>query len=128
MHVEAGSSVALKCLVNKAMYRPRFVFWYRNKVRLVNSDEDGVTIVDDVKRADRPKSVARTPGNSPESDVISYWRNSDDLVAEGLKFKAAEAVTSYLTIKSATAKDSGTYSCAPDNARPAKINLHVIKG
>ena len=44
MHVEAGSSIALKCLVSKGLHRPKFVFWYRDKVRLVNSYTDGVTI------------------------------------------------------------------------------------
>ena len=44
MHVETGSSIALKCLVSKGLHRPKFVFWYRDKVRLVNSYSDGVTI------------------------------------------------------------------------------------
>ena len=48
MHVEAGSSVALKCLVSKGLHRPKYVHWYRDKVRLVNSLRDGVTIVDNV--------------------------------------------------------------------------------
>ena len=47
MHVEAGSSIALKCLVSKGLHRPKFVFWYRDKVRLVNSYTDGVTIKGD---------------------------------------------------------------------------------
>ena len=39
-----------------------------------------------------------------------------------------ETVTSVLTIHEASSKHSGRYQCAPDNTRPAAINLHVIQG
>ena len=73
---------------------------------------------------------------SPDSDVISYWRNPDATVhGSGTSSGTSPSgdgshsvVTSFLTITSVNAGDSGNYSCAPDNARPAKVNLHVIKG
>ena len=137
MHVEAGSSVALKCLVSKGLHRPKYVHWYRDKVRLVNSLRDGVTIVDNVD--DVSDAVGRgggggDDGRSPDGDVISYWRNPETTVAGdggaggGAGYSDRDTVTSYLTISSVTAVNSGNYSCEPDNARPAKINLHVIKG
>ena len=139
MHVEAGSSVALKCLVSKGLHRPKYVHWYRDKVRLVNSLRDGVTIVDNVD--DISDAVGRGGGGgdddrrSPDGDVISYWRNPETTVAGdggagrgGAGYSDRDTVTSYLTISSVTAVNSGNYSCEPDNARPAKINLHVIKG
>ena len=73
--------------------------------------------------------------------MISYWRNPEldpdgslsstgslRRHGQGVGGDTVDTVTSYLTISSVTAKDSGNYSCAPDNARPAIINLHVIKG
>ena len=52
MHVEAGSSVALRCIVTHAMLRPKFVFWYRDRHGLSNSRssyaKDSITITDNI--------------------------------------------------------------------------------
>jgi len=141
MHVEAGSSIALKCLVSKGLHRPKFVFWYRDKVRLVNSYTDGVTIKDNVDEIPTASEAVVENGSidsdlSPDGDVISYWRNPDAAVQGSVTSSETTSpsadgshsvVTSFLTITSVNAGDSGNYSCAPDNARPAKVNLHVIK-
>ena len=54
MHVEAGSSVALRCIVTNAMLRPKFVFWYRDKHGLSNSRssyaKDSITITDNINK------------------------------------------------------------------------------
>ena len=53
-----------------------------------------------------------------EEEEVGVALNDVVVAAAGLTDLSAEV----------TAKDSGNYSCAPDNARPAIINLHVIKG
>lgn len=49
---------------------------------------------------------------------------------DDLRSPASEStIVSVLTIRDAARSvHSGRYECAPDNIRPASINLHVIKG
>lgn len=36
--------------------------------------------------------------------------------------------TSVLSVRNATAKHGGNYTCAPANARPSSVYVHVLKG
>ena len=160
MHVEAGSSVALRCIVTNAMLRPKFVFWYRDKHGLSNSRssyaKDSITITDNInKHVDGVEDIVISDlsqnlnqqlsgsndgrsqsmvGNS--DNRITFWnRNNNDyndindMDSSAMKSVShEETVTSVLTIHEASSKHSGRYQCAPDNTRPAAINLHVIKG
>ena len=104
MHVEAGSSVVLKCSVSDYLTKPTFIFWYRDDQRLIHS-ENGVTIVDNVN----------DEKNIIDSNLAPAWHQSTELY-------------SILTIKEASSPFSGRYSCVPDNLRPSSINIHVILG
>jgi hypothetical protein len=104
MHVEAGSSVVLKCSVSDYLKRPTFIFWYRNDERLING-LNGVTIGDNVDNNDVTDSASQP----------AWKRDSSSLY-------------SILTVKEASSIFSGKYSCAPDTSRPASINVHVILG
>ena len=169
MHVEAGSSVVLRCIVTNAILRPRFVFWYRDKVVLLNSRtlyaRESITIRDDINNnLDDDDKVIRNFSRS------SYFSTSNKRLSErsgiqtnedlnmmknkqGLTFGNRnkndntemsevnfstmkpistilnlKTVTSILRIHEASSKHSGHYQCAPDNTKPAAINLHVIQG
>ena len=158
MHVEAGSSVALRCIVTNAMLRPKFVFWYRDKHGLSNSRssyaKDSITITDNInKHVDGVEDIVisdqilnqrlsgSNDGSSPSmvgnsDNRITFWNRNDndyndinDMDSSAMKSVShEETVTSVLTIHEASSKHSGRYQCAPDNTRPAAINLHVIKG
>jgi hypothetical protein len=39
-----------------------------------------------------------------------------------------ETFTNYLLIRDVTVNDSGKYACAPSNADPASIMVHVVNG
>jgi hypothetical protein len=39
-----------------------------------------------------------------------------------------ETFTNYLLIRAVTVNDSGKYACAPSNADPASIMVHVVNG
>ena len=158
MHVEAGSSVALRCIVTNAMLRPKFVFWYRDKHGLSNSRssyaKDSITITDNINKhvdgvediviSDQILNQRLSGGNDGSSQSmvgksdnrITFWnRNNNDyndindMDSSAMKSVShEETVTSVLTIHEASSKHSGRYQCAPDNTRPAAINLHVIQG
>ena len=159
MHVEAGSSVALRCIVTNAMLRPKFVFWYRDKVGLSNSRtsyaRESITITDNINQnLDGDDKVIRDLSRSSdfstsnkrlsersgiqtnEDNRVTFWNRNknDNREMNEANFNAMKAVshdqtvTSILTIHEASSKHSGRYQCAPDNTRPAAINLHVIQG
>ena len=160
MHVEAESSVALRCIVTNAMLRPKFVFWYRDKQGLSHSRssyaKDKITITDNINKnldgvddivisdLSRPSDFQNSnkhltdSGNTLENEDnrITFWsRNKNDyndlneMDSSAIKSVShEETVTSILTIHEAASKHSGRYQCAPDNTRPAAINLHVIQG
>ena len=100
MHVEAGSSVVLKCTVSDYLKRPTYIFWYLNDQRLVSSAPD-IGIEDNVQES-KSKS----------------WMDS----------RSQDSLYSILSVREANGKFSGKYSCVPDNLRPASINVHVILG
>ena len=161
MHVEAGSSVALRCVVTNAMLRPKFVFWYRDKQGLSNSrssyTRESITITDNINKnldgvddivisdLSRPsdfqnsnKHLTKSSNTLANKDNrITFWNRNKQVYGDindidsSVSMKSVsheETVTSILTIHEASSKHSGRYQCAPDNTRPAEINLHVIQG
>ena len=163
MHVEAGSSVALRCIVTNAMLRPKFVFWYRDKLGLSNSKtsyaKESITITDNIdlkpeggdiviSDLSRPSEFSNSnnmlnggsssSNSRPANDAnrITYWNRNkldySEMDEKDIHFMKPvsfeQTVTSILTIHEASSKHSGRYQCAPDNTRPAAINLHVIQG
>ena len=104
MHVEAGSEVVLQCSVKDYLKKPTFIFWYLDNERLLH-DTSGVTIVDNVD--DKTHQI--------DSNLAPVWHQNTELY-------------SILTVKEASSRFSGRYSCGPDNMRPAAINIHVILG
>ena len=104
MHVEAGSEVVLQCSVKDYLKKPTFIFWYLDNERLLHGTS-GVTIVDNVD--DKTHQI--------DSNLAPVWHQNTELY-------------SILTVKEASSRFSGRYSCGPDNMRPAAINIHVILG
>ena len=110
MHVEAGSSVVLKCNVEKYMFRPNHLWWFRNNERLFDGSK-GITIEDNVD------SVVNSGNSDPSKSLAPSWHIQED-----------SSLYSILTVKEASSKFSGKYSCVPEQCRPASINVHVILG
>ena len=109
MHVEAGSSVVLKCSVNDYLFRPNHLWWYRDSERLLNG-VNGITIEDNVASADNSE-------NGALKSLAPSWHIQED-----------SSLYSILTVKETSSKFSGKYSCVPEQCRPASINVHVILG
>ena len=109
MHVEAGSSVVLKCSVNDYLFRPNHLWWYRDSERLLNG-VNGITIEDNVASADISE-------NGALKSLAPSWHIQED-----------SSLYSILTVKETSSKFSGKYSCVPEQCRPASINVHVILG
>lgn len=54
--------------------------------------------------------------------MVNY--DSDD----GISVSNSKMSSSVLTVRNATARHGGNYTCAPANARQASIYVHVLKG
>lgn len=49
-------------------------------------------------------------------------------VDDGITVSNTKFSSSVLTVRNATARHGGNYTCAPANARQASIYVHVLKG
>lgn len=47
---------------------------------------------------------------------------------DGVSVSASKVTSSVLTVRNATARHGGNYTCAPANARQSSIYVHVLKG
>ena len=122
MHVEAGSSVVLKCSVSDYLKRPTFIFWYRDDERLVDGYSNGLVTIED--------NLGSSLGNGGVHDPVASGSGLKVTTQQSWQFGASKSQNLYsiLTVTSASSQFSGRYSCSPDNLRPASINVHVILG
>ena len=71
MHVEAGSSVVLKCSVKDFLAsdggRPNHIWWYRNKERLLDG-VNGVSVEDNVDFNSQTTSKSLAPSWHQQQD------------------------------------------------------------
>ncbi|KAK9701934.1 hypothetical protein QE152_g30279 [Popillia japonica] len=100
LHVKAGSSITLTCIIKQGPHDLGTVFWYRGSDIL------------DVSPHPNDASIA----SSDSIDRITIQNHWTD------------GLTSQLHITSATLADSGNYSCVPTIASPTSVNVHVING
>lgn len=47
---------------------------------------------------------------------------------DGISVSTNKLTSSVLTVRNATARHGGNYTCAPANARQSSIYVHVLKG
>lgn len=47
---------------------------------------------------------------------------------DGVSVSSSKLTSSVLTVRNATQRHGGNYTCAPANARQSSIYVHVLKG
>ena len=47
---------------------------------------------------------------------------------DGITVSSNKLTSSILTVRNATARHGGNYTCAPANARQSSVYVHVLKG
>ncbi|XP_067622378.1 limbic system-associated membrane protein isoform X2 [Eurosta solidaginis] len=139
LHIDEGSSMRLECRLRKATENPAFVFWYHNN-KMVNYDtQQGFSVTTAIVVSTTPKeephsffnnsinTVARKP---KESKDIIYNTNKSVLPATKLQLSPyiLAPTSSILTLEIVRFQHAGNYTCAPSNARPVSINVHVLRG
>ncbi|XP_021695569.1 uncharacterized protein LOC5567816 [Aedes aegypti] len=67
-----------------------------------------------------------------ESPLYVFWYHEERMVnydqQDGISVSTNKLTSSVLTVRNATARHGGNYTCAPANARQSSIYVHVLKG
>ncbi|KFB48292.1 AGAP005794-PA-like protein [Anopheles sinensis] len=67
-----------------------------------------------------------------ESPLYVFWYHEDRMVnydqEDGVSVSNNKLSSSILTVRNATARHGGNYTCAPANARQSSVYVHVLKG
>ncbi|XP_055538664.1 uncharacterized protein LOC129726079 [Wyeomyia smithii] len=67
-----------------------------------------------------------------ESPLYVFWYHEDRMVnydqEDGISVSTNKLTSSVLTVRNATARHGGNYTCAPANARQSSVYVHVLKG
>lgn len=133
VHVKAGTSVTLKCLISNCLEEPAYVFWYHGERRLL--DDDDQIPGDLVSPTPQPKlrqkggttflPVPNTISPKEETLEVALSRGGISIVTRRLV--ADGSAMSTVSIQNPTPAHSGKYACRPANLDPAYVNLHVIQ-
>jgi hypothetical protein len=102
LYIQKGSRLLLTCIIKESSSPPDFSYWYQN--REVLNYRPQVTI-DDLTKSTSNSASTPTPNG-----------------------KGMDILASRLSIVELTKSHSGNYTCAPSNARPTSINVHIVDG
>lgn len=101
-----GSTINLTCIIKYSPDAPSHTFWhFRDKV--INQ-----------------VNLIPLASNEPPLQVLSF--ETEPRLSQFTE--NGETFTNYLLIRDVNVNDSGKYACAPSNAEPASILVHVVNG
>ncbi|XP_034666035.1 uncharacterized protein LOC117899979 [Drosophila subobscura] len=155
LHIDETSTLRLECKLKRATENPSFVFWYHDN-KMINYDVQGGFVVTSME-ANGKSSVQNghifrvlpgVAGNKsriiPIPDPMESMNgvmNSKNAVSSAnfispnppylQTHQSSYLLTpsmSVLSIKQVNFRHAGNYTCAPSNARPASISVHVLRG
>ncbi|XP_030556579.1 uncharacterized protein LOC115759716 [Drosophila novamexicana] len=153
--IDETSTLQLQCKLKGATENPSFVFWYHEN-KMVNYDAQGGFVVTSVTEnslhsqesgqgfpskaiggktkvfrgtMDFNASSAIATSDAGPSIYTSPMTPLSTLQVQQHKSPyLPNSSMSVLTIKTVTFHHAGNYTCAPSNARPASITVHVLRG
>ncbi|XP_023167926.1 uncharacterized protein LOC111597441 isoform X2 [Drosophila hydei] len=153
--IDETSTLQLQCKLKGATENPSFVFWYHEN-KMVNYDAQGGFVVTSVaenalpSEENVPSFQSKASGGKSKSyrGTMDFNASSGNATSDAgtsiytspmtpfstLQFQQYKSPyipnssMSVLTIKTVTFHHAGNYTCAPSNARPASITVHVLRG
>ncbi|KAH8408152.1 hypothetical protein KR222_000930 [Zaprionus bogoriensis] len=146
--IDETSTLQLQCKLKGATENPSFVFWYHEN-KMVNYDSQGGFVVTSItensllgleggqhyqSKGGRNKTLRSTIDPDSESihrTTVSPLPITPLSAQQGQQHKSPylpNSSMSVLTIKTVSFHHAGNYTCAPSNARPASITVHVLRG
>ncbi|EDV32328.1 uncharacterized protein Dana_GF15775, isoform B [Drosophila ananassae] len=152
LHIDETSTLRLECKLKRATENPAFVFWYHDS-KMINYDSQGGFVVTSIGQSNlqsgqvyrsSPANKSRATANVNSMDSSHGAMNN--LLGSSDNFKGSNPPSStpyflahqssyllnpsvsVLTVKQVNFRHAGNYTCAPSNARPASITVHVLRG
>ncbi|KAM8715433.1 hypothetical protein ACLKA7_002480 [Drosophila subpalustris] len=152
--IDETSTLQLQCKLKGATENPSFVFWYHEN-KMVNYDAQGGFVVTSIIENAIPGlemgQHLQTRGNGGRNKTLrsTMESNVDNAIGTtAIPYVSTSPISpftmlqmqqhkspylpnssmSVLTIKTVTFHHAGNYTCAPSNARPASITVHVLRG
>ena len=105
MFLDTSSGLVNLTCVIETLEPPQSVAWYHNNTKVSSTLRQRLRILTDV------------------GIQVSAYQSGVSLLVD-----KSEVTVVSLLLQSVTTSHSGQYECRPDNAPPANIKLHVIKG
>ncbi|XP_016964655.1 uncharacterized protein LOC108034302 [Drosophila biarmipes] len=148
LHIDETSTLRLECKLKRATENPAFVFWYHDS-KMINYDaQGGFVVTSTVQNNLQSGPIFRSsPANKSRATMPMESSNGgpNNMLGGPDNFKAANTPSStpymqhqsayllnpsvsVLTVKQVNFRHAGNYTCAPSNARPASITVHVLRG
>ncbi|XP_017076129.2 uncharacterized protein LOC108111237 [Drosophila eugracilis] len=149
LHIDETSTLRLECKLKRATENPAFVFWYHDS-KMINYDSQGGFVVTSIGQSNLHggqvyrsspgnKSRVTMPMESANGVHSNILGSSDNVKAPNMpsstpylqQHQSAYLLNpsvSVLTVKQVNFRHAGNYTCAPSNARPASITVHVLRG
>ncbi|KAH8352489.1 hypothetical protein KR084_004398 [Drosophila pseudotakahashii] len=149
LHIDETSTLRLECKLKRATENPAFVFWYHDS-KMINYDSQGGFVVTSIGQSNLQngqifrsspanKSRVTMPIESSNGVLSNVLGNPDNFKTPNIpsstpymnQHQSAYLLNpsvSVLTVKQVNFRHAGNYTCAPSNARPASITVHVLRG
>lgn len=115
LHINEGSTMRLECKLKRATESPLYVFWWVSWY--FNTDD--FRLFFKLQKWTNNSSIFH---RYHDARMVNY--DSDD----GVSVTSNRHKSSILTVQNATIRHGGNYTCAPANAKPTSISVHVLKG
>ncbi|XP_016945378.3 limbic system-associated membrane protein [Drosophila suzukii] len=149
LHIDETSTLRMECKLKRATENPAFVFWYHDS-KMVNYDSQGGFLVTSIvqnnlqggpifRSSPANKSRVTMPMESSHGVLNNILGSPDNIKAANTPSSTpymqphqsaylSNPSVSVLTVKQVNFRHAGNYTCAPSNARPASITVHVLRG
>ncbi|XP_017120653.1 uncharacterized protein LOC108141685 [Drosophila elegans] len=150
LHIDETSTLRLECKLKRATENPAFVFWYHDS-KMINYDAQGGFVVTSIGQSNQQsgQSHRSSPANksrvtmpmesngngllsnilgSPENFKAPNMPSSTPYMQQHQSSYLLNPSVSVLTVRQVNFRHAGNYTCAPSNARPASITVHVLRG
>ncbi|KAH8287834.1 hypothetical protein KR018_001856 [Drosophila ironensis] len=151
LHIDETSTLRLECKLKRATENPAFVFWYHDS-KMINYDSQGGFVVTSMGQsslqsgqvfrssANKSRSTANSNPMEPSHSALGNLLGGPDNLKASKEPSSSPYLqphqssyllnpsVSVLTVKQVNFRHAGNYTCAPSNARPASITVHVLRG
>lgn len=125
VYIGVGSPFTITCVITNTLKPPEYVLWHLDSKPL-NFGSDHGRWLHGAGHVTASGGGVAAYGNGAQGASGTPWALGT--AGHSVIFKAGPPSVSQLTVHSATATDSGRYTCQPSSGLPASTQVHVALG